>query len=238
MTEAEWLGYYHPRPMLEFLDGKADDRRLRLFAVACCRRIWDLLSDRRSQRAVEAAERYADRAATDRELREAYAEAYTAYANAFTTQDDAPYAALSAALEQPLEAALRAARYAARAAGQRAAGPEGLHTVPYHNAKVAERREQASVLRHIMGNPFRPVTVGPSWLSWNQGTVPRLARAIYAEQRFRDLPVLADALEEAGCDDQEVLSHCREGGEHLRGCWVVDLVRSAVACPSSIRSWS
>jgi hypothetical protein len=232
MTEADWLGYEDPRPMLEFLDGKADERRLRLFAVACCRRVWDLLTDRRSRRAVEVAERYADRAATDRELREAYAEAYNAYANAFTTRDHAANAAISVAVEQPVHAARGAANYTAYAAGDRAAGPEGLHTVPFHNAKVAERREQASVLRHIMGNPFRPVTVGPSWLSWNQGTVPRLARAIYAEQRFRDLPVLADALEEAGCDDQEVLSHCREGGEHLRGCWVVDLVRSAAVCPS------
>jgi hypothetical protein len=231
MTEAEWLGCDDPRRMLGFLDGKADERRLRLFAVACCRRVWNLLTDRRSRRAVEAAERYADRAATDQALQEALEEAGDAYANAFTTQEHAAYAAMSAALEQPLEAALRAARYAARAAGQRTAGPEGLHTVPYHNAKVAERREQASVLRHIMGNPFRPVTVGPSWLSWNQGTVPRLARAIYAEQRFGDLPVLADALEEAGCDDREVLAHCREGGEHLRGCWVVDLVRSAAVCP-------
>jgi hypothetical protein len=224
MTEADWLNCDDPRPMLEFLNPQADERRLRLFAVACCRRVWDLLTDRRSRGAIETAERYADRAETDRELTEAREKAYHAYANALTTQDHAPYAAMSAALEQPLQAALRAATYTARAAGQRAAPSEHVQDVTCHNAKVAERRAQASMLRHIMGNPFRPVAVSLSWLTWNQGTVPRLGRAIYETRRFEDLPVLADALEEAGCDHQEVLAHCREGGEHLRGCWVLELL--------------
>jgi hypothetical protein len=211
MTEADWLACGDPRPMLEFLNGKADERRLRLFAVACCRRVWDLLTDRRSRWAVETAERYADRAATDGELEEARWEAYGAYANAFSFADDATYAAMSAAHEQPLPAALRAANYTARAAGG-------------YDAKVAERRAQASVLRHIMGNPFRPVPLGRPWLSWREGVVPRLARAIYEEGRFNDLPVLADALEEAGCDGHEILAHCREGGGHPRGCWVLELL--------------
>jgi hypothetical protein len=70
----------------------------------------------------------------------------------------------------------------------------------------------------------RPFTADPSWLAWNDGTVAKLAAAIYDERRFADLPILADALEDAGCADAAVLAHCRGGGEHVRGCWVVDLL--------------
>jgi len=80
-------------------------------------------------------------------------------------------------------------------------------------------------LRDIFGNPFRPVTVNPGWLAWNDGTVPRIAQAIYDERAFDRMTILADALEDAGCTDQDILGHCRSGGEHVRGgCWVVDLL--------------
>jgi hypothetical protein len=68
------------------------------------------------------------------------------------------------------------------------------------------------------------VAVGPSWLAWNDGTVVKLAQGIYDDRAFDRLPVLADALEEAGCDDADILDHCRRPGEHVRGCWVVDLL--------------
>ena len=64
----------------------------------------------------------------------------------------------------------------------------------------------------------------PAWLAWNGGTVRKLAEAIYDERAFDRLPVLADALEEAGCADEGVLRHCRGGGPHVRGCWVIDLI--------------
>ncbi len=67
-----------------------------------------------------------------------------------------------------------------------------------------------------------PARVDPAWLRWNDGTVRKVAAAIAAEKAFRDLPVLADALEEAGCGSDVVLAHCRAGGEHRRGCWVAD----------------
>src|SRR5262249_44692480 len=89
-------------------------------------------------------------------------------------------------------------------------------------AGAAEARE-ADLLRAIFGNPFRPVAIDPSWLSWNGGTLPEMARAIYDERRFEELPVLADALERAGCADRDILAHCRGPGEHVRGCWVLDL---------------
>jgi hypothetical protein len=80
---------------------------------------------------------------------------------------------------------------------------------------------QCSFRRDIFGNPFRPVTVDPSWRT---PTVTALAEAIYADRAFDRPPVLADALEEAGCDNADVLAHCRGDGPHVRGCWVVDLV--------------
>src|SRR5262249_60028660 len=84
---------------------------------------------------------------------------------------------------------------------------------------------QSTLLREIFGNPFRPTpALYPRWLAWNDGTVAKLAAAIYDGRRFADLPILADALEEAGCTDAAMLAHCRGGGEHVRGCWVVDLL--------------
>jgi hypothetical protein len=73
--------------------------------------------------------------------------------------------------------------------------------------------------RDIFGNPFRPVAFADSWRS---ETVVALAAGIYAERAFDRMPILADALEEAGCDHADVLSHCRGPGPHVRGCWVVD----------------
>jgi hypothetical protein len=79
----------------------------------------------------------------------------------------------------------------------------------------------ATLLRDIFGNPFRPVSFDPAW---RMGNVLSLAQAIYDERAFERLPILADALEDAGCTNADVLGHCRGGGEHVRGCWVVDLV--------------
>lgn len=86
------------------------------------------------------------------------------------------------------------------------------------------RRAIANVLRDIFGNPFRRVTVDPAWLAWNDGTVVKMAQCIYEDRAFDQLPILADALEEAGCVDTGILRHCRQEGEHVRGCWVVDLL--------------
>jgi hypothetical protein len=92
------------------------------------------------------------------------------------------------------------------------------------NRAIAWKKEmlgQSALLREIFGNPFRPVTVNPSWLTSN---VTGIAQAIYDERDFEDLPVLGDALEDAGCDNADILNHCRQPGEHVRGCWVVDLI--------------
>jgi hypothetical protein len=99
-------------------------------------------------------------------------------------------------------------------------------------AKLREQQAQCELLRCLAGNPWRPVPApAPPVLSWNDGCVARLARAAYDDRLLPEgrldparLAVLADALEEAGCQDADILGHCRAGGEHVRGCWVVDLI--------------
>jgi hypothetical protein len=86
---------------------------------------------------------------------------------------------------------------------------------------TGEQHEQARLTRCVFGNPFRPVTLSPSWIT---STVDALARQMYESQDFSPMPILADALQDAGCDSDDVLSHCRGTGPHTLGCWVVDLV--------------
>jgi hypothetical protein len=85
----------------------------------------------------------------------------------------------------------------------------------------AEKLWQADRLRELVGNPLRLATITSAWLTAN---VVSIAQAIYAERAFERMPILADALEDAGCTNADILEHCRGGGEHVRGCWVVDLV--------------
>jgi len=80
---------------------------------------------------------------------------------------------------------------------------------------------ESNLLRDVVGNPFRPVSVDPDWLS---STVLELARQMYESRDFTPMPYLADALQDAGCENVEILNHCRLPGEHVRGCWVVDLL--------------
>jgi hypothetical protein len=89
-------------------------------------------------------------------------------------------------------------------------------------ARAAERNAQAALLRCIFGNPFRPAAADPAWRT---STAVALARGIYDERAFDRLPILADALQDAGCENEDVLNHCRnEAQPHVRGCWAIDLV--------------
>lgn len=92
---------------------------------------------------------------------------------------------------------------------------------PHLMSRRAEQAAQCNLIRDIFGNPFRPINGDPAWLT---ETVVALAEGIYAERAFDRMPILADALEDAGCDNADVLNHCRQPGEHVRGCWVVDLL--------------
>jgi hypothetical protein len=211
-TEAQWLELTDIAEIVKRCRGKliGRKRKLRLFAVACCRQIWSLLGDARSRRAVEVAEQYAEGQISEQELRDVESLAMEAHQTAFDVKGKEgalpEWAAVFAAWFEPLKAA--------EAAGWMAEGSRGF--LPFPGEPVI------SFLRDIFGNPFRPVTVDPAWRTTN---VVGLAQAIYDERAFDRMPILADALEEAGCANGEVLDHCRGPGPHVRGCWVLDLLR-------------
>jgi hypothetical protein len=226
MTEVDWLDCHDPDHMLNYLSGTANDRKLRLSAVAACRRVWHLLPDERIRRAVEVTEQFIDGTANEQELRAAVWEARLAVGRrsmedwqSFATESASRVVSTAklAASVMMVSEALRLAR-TARAVAAQAAGAEAPA------AEENERGLQCNLLRDVFGNPFHAATIDRSWLRWREGVVPNLAQVIYNEHRFRDLPILADALEEAGCDDEHLLGHCRDPGEHARGCWAVDLV--------------
>ncbi len=225
MTEAEWLACEDPRRMLEFLRGKASDRKLRLLAVACCRSIWQLLTDERSRKAVELAERSADHHVDPKTLDSVSAEAEEAFEDAITN-DEADAADRTGPGPDQLAAACSAASYASNSPVVRDSDCREVMEAAAEAAFdcAAERAAQARIMRDIFGNPFRPNTPDPCWFAWNGGTVADLARAIYADRAFDRLPILADAVEDAGCTDRTILDHCRSGGPHVRGCWVIDLL--------------
>jgi hypothetical protein len=205
VTEQEWLDCTDPTPMLEFLRGKMSDRKLRLFAVACCRRIWPLMADWRSRVAVETAEKYADGNATESELRESHIAAEAA-------SDDA----LTGGNAEAADAATAAAELVADCTSCAIAAADADYS-----ARYTEYFAQAGVLRDIIGNPFHPVPFSPSWCT---DTALSLARQMYESRDSGAMPILADALQDAGCEDADILNHCRSDGPHVRGCWVVDLL--------------
>ncbi len=228
-------------------------RRPRLYACACCRQVWHLLDDA-GRAAVEAGEGYADGQVAPADLRQAGDLAgrsayYTAFRSWRASKDAvrcARYAAGHAArlaTESSIATdAGRSAWFALHAAACLVADRQahvladcrsppdllgaacGL-AADKQAAVAALCRSQCDLLRDIFGNPFRPVSADPAWLSRNDGAVLKVARAVYDERAFERLPVLADALEDAGCGEGALLSHLRGPGPHARGCWALDLLR-------------
>jgi hypothetical protein len=214
MTEAEWLACTDPQKMLDFLAGNEKSvRKRRLFVVACCKRVSHLLTDK-GNRAVLVAEQFADNLISPQEMHGAWT------AVGFPPVPTRRYAA-SAARAASCSPGYDGTAHGAASAVNAAASEADENA---HELTTTEQTAQAALLRDIFGNVFRSMTINPHWLTWNDGTVPRLAQAIYDERRFQDLPILADAFEEAGCDNADILGHCRGPGPHVRGCWVVDLV--------------
>ncbi|HVK07600.1 MAG TPA: hypothetical protein VM597_02370 [Gemmataceae bacterium] len=201
MTEAEWLACTDPTPMLAFLRGKASDRKLWLFGCACWRAVWDDKWPRRSRHVVYVAESFADGRATDGDL------------------NLSRYLALQAAQHVEEYPSRNRLFFAADTALR--GEPLFINLCNVFQDDEQMRPVGQSLLRDIFGNPFRPVAADPAWLT---STAVSLARIIYEDRAFDRLPILADALEDAGCDNTDLLAHCRGDGPHVRGCWAVDLV--------------
>jgi hypothetical protein len=217
MTEQEWLQSTDPRAMLEFLKSKGSDRKVRLFACGICRRIWDVLPDSETQKALEVAESYADDPTRTRELTVARQKINYLYRQVPSPAYVAVY--VTCEPEVDLVRVIREEIFVLTEQRQRT---DASHRM---TALTKSREEEypiiAALLRHIVGNPFRPAYVEPVWLT---STVVSVAQAIYEERAFDRMPILADALEDSGCANQEILSHCRGSGPHIRGCWLVDLL--------------
>jgi hypothetical protein len=215
MTEEEWLACKDPEPMLEFVWNNGLGRKFRLFGCAVCRRVWKRMHDRRCRTAVEASEQFADGLISESELDTISNDAEQAYAFAFEVGGP------------DNEISIRAARVASFTSRP------SLHLELWF-ALVVEAAEiglsvlkdefaaQADLVREIVGNPFHPVTFSPEWQT---DTALSLARQMYDNRDFSAMPILADALQDAGCDNEDILAHCRDPkATHVRGCWVVDLL--------------
>jgi hypothetical protein len=205
MTEAEWLACTDINTLVRLMRGQTSSRKLRLCACACCRSVWGRLSPE-ERRAVEAAERFADRQIGNKE-REA---ARSACPGLWP-------------LPRAVREALAPTRRIATAARSAAWLIAFFHT-PAGRGHGADESTVTPLLREILGNPWRRPVVAPAWLAWNGGAVPKLAATIYDNHAFDRLPILADALEDAGCDNADLLTHLRGPGPHFRGCWALDLV--------------
>ena len=212
MTEDDWLCCNNPHDMLSGFPLVPSERKLRLFGCAVCRRVWELMLDGRCREAVEASELFADGLIAEMELDALSAAAEEAHEDA-VSDDDHSAANVAHAVSYCSSPSLDLGVLA------------GAVDSPAEEASGGFRNEhlaQAILLRCIFGNPFRPVAFDPAWRS---DTALSLARGMYESRDFSTIPILADALQDAGCDQGDILDHCRDPKQvHVRGCWVVDLV--------------
>ncbi|MDY3558908.1 hypothetical protein R5W23_006084 [Gemmata sp. JC673] len=219
MTEQEWLTCTSPTPMLAFLQGKVSSRKLRLLAVAYCRQIlpdfahWELVDGLKQIEAV--ADQLLDPTALITVAQKAEAHLYpemppeqrlvcqcVTFASYFDELADDSGAF---GVDDPDRSALPAAIRCSSAVSVGMVGERG----------------HSGYIRCVFGNPFCPVAADPAWLTSN---VVALATGIYTDHAFDRMPILADALQDAGCDNADILTHCRNEAQHVRGCWVVDLL--------------
>jgi hypothetical protein len=222
------------REMLALAAGRVSPRKLDLFNLWCCRALRPYLTDARSRAAVRFAEDQIDRGWPDT------AEAEEVRAGAKRALDDASRWARSA--NRPAElrnrrvyvnAALVAQQTVAHDKPNRGALPNaqftayalawanGDRTSDGDNLRDGRFRMLETIFRDLVGNPFQPI---PFNARWRTVDVLGLARAIDEDGAFDHLPILADALMDAGCWDDEIIGHCRGRGPHARGCWLIDLV--------------
>jgi hypothetical protein len=205
MQEAEWETSKEPDLMLETLlrNDNVSRRKVQLWACACVKRVEHLLEMKTSRQVLEITERFLEGKARLQEVEH--------------------WCRNAQRVRKGNRSATRAAYLAARLCASPFTFPPGDISEAAAEATsdgALEKKEQAVLLRDIFARPGPPM-LDPAWLT---STVTSLAQAIYADRAFDRMPILADALEDAGCTDASILEHCRGGGEHVRGCWVVDLL--------------
>ena len=240
MTEAEWLSCPDPMAMLASLPASVSERKLRLFALACCRRLPAHLADAPGRAVLETAERFADGEASAKGLLAVAFRVEGLDESAAETTPPPPWwQTVHAALGPPQAVSALAARVATAVFNEANDRQAVLRAPPHQEIEVSratwaaavaagerERALQCAMLRDLVGHGAGPLD--PGWLT---PQVMLLARAAYLERILPSgeldparLAVLADALEEAGCTDRATLDHLRDPGPHIRGCWALDLV--------------
>jgi hypothetical protein len=235
MTEAEWHRCTDPSAMLLFLraGGNASERKLRLFDIACCRGLWKWMKDKRSRAGIRVAERFTDELAGASDLERASQgtiDACTATfgENGWHIHQIARAASYTCSVKaDTLMVVAKECFTAARNSACARGAPQSAKQV-----EASEKCRQAGLLRCVFGaRAFHPVSIDASILYWNDGVVRKLATEAYKKRCMPKgtldsgrLAVLADALEDAGCTDDELLAHLRSPGPHVRGCWAVDLL--------------
>ncbi len=204
--EQRWACATNPTWMVNAIRDDVSPRKLRLFAVACLRCRFSCVRCRFS--CVQGVYGQ-DKAARMADMAERFAEGIASASELEVVRRENPTYIL------PETEIMVVANYACH--------PDARFAAVW-TSEAATCAASVKLARCIFGNPFRPTTVNPGWLTWHDGVVRQIARTIYDEAGFDRLPILADALEEAGCTDGDWLAHCREAGMHGRGCWVVDLI--------------
>ena len=208
MNEQEWLtGDLHQS--LELLHGRGSDRKLELFSCACCRRVWHYL-DEADREFVESAERIVEGTGTTLDV----ARVEEVEGNWHTPRTDAGRF-LGCLFHGRVSRTPVQIQWFLSHIHQPG---EGRNT----ESSRVELLSQILLLRDIFGNPFRTIAFNAAWRT---SDVMLLANGIYAERAFDRMPILADALQDAGCDSDDILNHLRDAtATHVRGCWALDLV--------------
>jgi hypothetical protein len=224
MSEAKWLAATSVIGLDLWRSAKQQHRKWRLFGVACCRRAMTVANEPRLEPLAVAAEQFADGEITwedVKRVRKLLPLVNKEVGDPFGPKEplkDTLHGLDKVTSNKPVESlgADQPCYFAFAALARKSTSTEA-----WTQAAKAEEKVQLELARCIFGNPFRPVEFDTLWRS---ETVLALATGIYTERAFDRLPILADALEEAGCDHSDILTHCRGPGPHSRGCWVVDLV--------------
>jgi hypothetical protein len=220
MTEKKWLSARAVIDLHIYYSAKKQFRKWRLFGCACARRVLHIIPDERFRIGVDASEQLADEELTWDNLKLIRKSIVAARRKVIKSGGQFEH---TSAVETVLNASEKDPGNAMMKAWSSASGVYGTLAQPdFEKGYVAENQYQVRLARDIFGNPFRPMTFEPDWRT---STAVALAKQMYDSRDFSAMPILADALQDTGCDNDDILNHCRDEKQvHVRGCWVVDLV--------------